>query len=48
MNDKEKAIVKEFVTVVRYYLDPDEPKEEWEDGVWATLNKVEELLGETK
>lgn len=48
MNAKEKAVVAEFVKMVKYCLDPDEPQEEWKDGVWVTLNKVEELLNEEK
>ena len=48
MNAKEKAIVSEFVRMVKNYLDPDEPDYEWEDGVWRELEKVEQLLGESK
>lgn len=46
MNEKEKQTITKLVRVVEFYLDPDEPKSEWEDGVWKALAEVKKLLGE--
>jgi hypothetical protein len=41
-----KEALKELVMAVNYYLDPDEPQDEWIDGVYRALDKANKLIGE--